>query len=111
MITTCKLLCMIIYKNFQILTQPLLFQNCSLSVPVNLKWTAQELFSCKHSLRDPATEAMQMSGKQQEARGWLEQVSARTYPLTLKKISAKVTIMGCWDTFPSLLPLPGTALF
>lgn len=52
-----------------------------------------------------------MAGKQEEAQGWLAQVSARTHPLTLKKISAKVTVMGCWDTFPSLLPLPGTALF
>lgn len=50
----CKLLLLIIYKNFQILTQPLCCQNCSQSLPTNLKWTAQELVSRKQSLRAPA---------------------------------------------------------
>lgn len=53
MIPMCKLLLLTVYKNFQILTQLLCCQNCSQSMPANLKWTAQELLSCKHSLRAP----------------------------------------------------------
>jgi len=54
MIPVCKLFLLIIYKNLQILTQPLHCHNHSQSLPTNLKWTAQELLSCKHSLRVPA---------------------------------------------------------
>lgn len=54
MIPMCKLLLLIIYKNFQILTQPLCCQNRSQSLPTNLKWIAQELLSCTHSLKAPA---------------------------------------------------------
>lgn len=71
---------------------------------MNSKWTAQELLSHKHSFRAPATETMQMSGKQQQAQGWFEQVSARTYPLTLKKNLCKSHGHGMLGYF--LLPPP-----
>lgn len=42
------------FTNFQILAQPLCCQNHSQSLPTNLKWTSQKLFSCNHILRAPA---------------------------------------------------------
>lgn len=107
----CKLLLLIIYKNFQILTQPLCCQNSSESLPTNLKWTVQELLSCKRSLRAPAywgfAHGRETTGSPRLACAGISQ----NLSTDIKKISAKLTVMGCWDTFPSLLPLPGTALF
>lgn len=44
-----------------------------------------------------------MSGKQQEDQGWLEQVSASTYPLTLKK---KKSLQKSWDAGTLSPPSP-----